>query len=92
MAFMSTPKAQLPITSVVNLAASSRTSMQLFVDTNDSKYFSRVLEHSTIRENMSFSLPDVKVGDSLVLSGRHLSTSKENKCWESGSAYIEKFE
>lgn len=74
-AFMSMPKAQLPITSVVNLAANSWHSTGSFFSASFSRHCSKFLADSHIKENISFSLPEVNTGESLVRNGRHLVAS-----------------
>lgn len=37
--------------------------------------------------NISFSLPEVNIGESFALIGRHLSVSKANRCSPNGSAF-----
>ena len=84
-AFILIPNAQLPITSVVNFAATSRHSTGSPLSATLSRNFSKFPAHSTMRGNISLSLPDVNIGDSFCLSGFHLSDSKKNRCCVSGS-------
>ena len=85
IAFVSIPKMQVPITSVVNFAASSRQSMTRSLPTLLSRYSSKWCVHFTTRGNISRSFPDVNIDESLFLSGRHRSASKKNRCADSGS-------
>ena len=88
--FVLIPKAQLPITSVVNFAAKSRHSTISFFFITSSKYFSKFPALSTIRENISFSFPDVNIGESFIRIGRHLSASNKKRCCVNGSIYLQK--
>lgn len=73
------PKAHDEITSVVNLAAIS------FISTDSPLLAGSIMRdlrsslHSTIRGNIIFILPDVKVGDNFVLKLRHLMPLMEKR-------------